>query len=39
MSLGSYPELSLAAARQKRDEYRSLLAQDIDPQDHVFEAS
>ncbi|MFP4669504.1 integrase arm-type DNA-binding domain-containing protein [Pasteurella multocida] len=39
ISLGSYPELSLAAARQKRDEYRSLLAQDIDPQDHVFEAS
>ncbi len=38
ISLGSYPELSLAAARQKRDEYRSLLAQDIDPQDHVFEA-
>lgn len=34
ISLGSYPALSLADARQKRDEYRGLLAQNIDPQEH-----
>ncbi|HDR1925802.1 TPA: tyrosine-type recombinase/integrase [Pasteurella multocida] len=39
ISLGSYPELSLSAARQKRDEYRSLLMQNIDPKDYVFEES
>lgn len=34
ISLGAYPAISLADARQKRDEYRSLLAQNIDPQEH-----
>lgn len=34
MSLGSYPSVTLSDARQKRDEYRSLLAQGIDPQEH-----
>ena len=32
LSFGSYPELSLAEAREKRREARSLLANDIDPQ-------
>ncbi|OBW95196.1 integrase arm-type DNA-binding domain-containing protein [Gallibacterium salpingitidis] len=32
ISLGTYPEISLAQARSKREEYRSLLAQGIDPQ-------
>ena len=36
MSLGSYPEISLADARAKRDEYRTLVAQNVDPQDHIF---
>tara|TARA_R110000737_G_scaffold67694_1_gene95689 strand:+ start:174 stop:1436 length:1263 start_codon:yes stop_codon:yes gene_type:complete len=30
-SFGSYPEVSLAEARKKRDEARSLVAKDIDP--------
>lgn len=34
--LGMYPAVSLAQARQKREEYRTLLAQNIDPQ--VFRA-
>lgn len=34
ISLGSYPELSLANARKKRSEARELLAQGIDPQIH-----
>lgn len=34
ISLGAYPAISLADARQKRDEYRSLLAQNIDPQEY-----
>ena len=34
ISLGSYPELSIADARGKRDEYRGLLAKNIDPQEH-----
>lgn len=34
MSLGTYPEISIAQARQIRDEYRSLLANNIDPQQH-----
>ena len=29
--LGSYPETTLATAREKRDEYRALLAKGIDP--------
>ncbi|WP_413510631.1 integrase domain-containing protein [Serratia liquefaciens] len=32
LSLGSYPALTLAVARQMRDQYMSLLAQGIDPQ-------
>ena len=34
ISLGIYPELSLAQARKIRDEFRSLLAQDIDPAEY-----
>ncbi|MEE6076492.1 integrase arm-type DNA-binding domain-containing protein [Avibacterium paragallinarum] len=34
ISLGSYPEVSLSDARKKRDNYRKLLAENIDPQDH-----
>lgn len=34
ISLGIYPERSLAQARKVRDEYRSLLAQDIDPAEY-----
>jgi integrase len=34
LSLGSYPEVSLADARAKRLEARTLLAKDIDPKDH-----
>lgn len=34
MSLGSYPEVSLADAREKRAEYKKLLSQDIDPSTH-----
>ncbi|WP_288654773.1 MULTISPECIES: integrase domain-containing protein [Pantoea] len=39
LSLGSYPALTLAAARQMRDEYLSLLARGIDPQKQQEEAS
>jgi len=31
LSLGLYPDVSLKAARQKRDEYRTLVADGIDP--------
>ena len=31
LALGTYPETSLAQAREERDEARKLLAQDIDP--------
>jgi integrase len=34
LSLGSYPEVSLADARTKRTNARELLAQDIDPKEH-----
>lgn len=34
LGLGNYPEVTLAQARQRRDEARKLLAQDIDPQEH-----
>jgi integrase len=34
MSLGTYPHLTLAKARALRDEYLSLLANNIDPQIH-----
>lgn len=39
LSLGSYPALTLAAARQMRDQYLSLLAQRIDPQKQQEEVS
>ncbi|MHA6312295.1 integrase domain-containing protein [Pantoea sp. S-LA4] len=39
LSLGSYPALTLAAARQMRDHYLSLLAQGIDPQKQQEEVS
>ncbi len=31
LALGTYPDVSLASARQKRDDARKLLAEDIDP--------
>ncbi|MDR0805372.1 MAG: integrase arm-type DNA-binding domain-containing protein [Enterobacteriaceae bacterium] len=34
MALGVYPEVSLADARQKRDEARKLIAGGIDPREH-----
>lgn len=34
LSIGGYPEISLAQAREKREEFRALLAQHIDPQQH-----
>lgn len=34
LSVGKYPDISLAQARKVRDEYLALLAQDIDPQQH-----
>lgn len=37
ISLGAYPIVSLAMARAKRDEYQTLLSQDIDPQKHEKE--
>ena len=33
MGFGTYPEVSLAQARKKRDEAKALLAQDIDPKE------
>ena len=39
LSLGSYPALTLAVARQMRDQYLSLLAQRIDPQKQQEEVS
>ncbi|EQB4864370.1 integrase domain-containing protein [Klebsiella aerogenes] len=39
LSLGSYPALTLAAARQMRDQYLSLLVQRIDPQRQQEQAS
>lgn len=39
LSLGSYPALTLAVARQMRDKYLSLLAQGIDPQKQQEEVS
>jgi len=38
ISLGAYPAVSLSEARRQRDEYRKLLAQDIDPKIHRDEA-
>jgi integrase-like protein/Arm domain-containing DNA-binding protein len=34
LALGVYPDVSLADARQKRDDTRKLLAKDIDPSQH-----
>jgi integrase len=34
LSLGIYPDVSLAKAREKRDQARSLLAEGIDPSEH-----
>lgn len=34
ISIGTYPEITLAQARTIRDEYRALLAKGIDPQIH-----
>lgn len=39
LSLGSYPILTLAIARQMRDQYLTLLAQGIDPQKQQEEVS
>jgi len=33
VSFGSYPEISLQLARQKREEYRALVSQGVDPQE------
>lgn len=35
MSLGQYPAISLSKARTLRDEYRQLVANGIDPQQHI----
>lgn len=35
LTLGSYPSLSIAQAREKREEYRALLSQGIDPKVHI----
>lgn len=37
LSFGAYPEVTLAQARQMRDDARALLAQDIDPGHHKQE--
>jgi predicted lipoprotein with Yx(FWY)xxD motif len=34
LTLGNYPELSLADARERRKQAKALLARDIDPQHH-----
>lgn len=39
LSLGSYPALTLATARQIRDQYLTMLAQGMDPQQHQELAS
>ena len=38
LGLGSYPELSLADVRAKREEYRRLLANNIDPRTYEIQA-
>ena len=38
LGLGSYPELSLADVRAKREEYRQLLAKNIDPRIYEIQA-
>ena len=39
LSFGSYPTISLAEARTKRNNARELLAKDIDPKEHRDETS
>jgi integrase len=39
LSLGSYPSISLTEARNKRAEYRELLAKEIDPKEYLEEQS
>jgi integrase len=39
LSFGSYPALSIADARNKREDARALLAKDIDPKDHRDETN
>ena len=39
LSFGSYPALSLAEARSKRNAAKELLAKDIDPKEHRDETS
>lgn len=39
ISIGSYPDVSLQQARQTKDEYNALLAQNIDPQAHRIETT
>ena len=34
LALGSYPQITLAEAREKRDQARKLLANGIDPSEH-----
>ncbi|TVS19584.1 MAG: DUF4102 domain-containing protein, partial [Gammaproteobacteria bacterium] len=34
LSLGVYPEISLKDARERRDEARKLLANEVDPSEH-----
>ncbi|KGQ24387.1 preprotein translocase, partial [Gallibacterium anatis CCM5995] len=36
-SIGSYPEISLSQARAKREEFRALLANGVDPQEKAKE--
>ena len=38
LSIGGYPSVTLAQARAKRDEYRALLAQNIDPMQYRDDA-
>ncbi|XHN43577.1 hypothetical protein O1Q79_01634 [Lonepinella sp. MS14434] len=35
MALGMYPAIGLLKARTLRDEYKKLLANHIDPQEHI----
>ncbi|MGS0681819.1 integrase domain-containing protein [Shewanella sp. 125m-7] len=37
LGLGTYPDVSLAEARKRRESARELLAKDIDPQDHQLQ--
>lgn len=39
LSLGAYPAVSLAEARKQRDAAKTLLAKDIDPQEHKKETA